>query len=411
MRELLFVMFVAELGEPPYYSVQTVFHRHCRWFVGFNVFFAFLSGLAVLFVGYFGGVGFTLPELSDAFGVAPLILAALAGMFWTFALLMSEKGYIHNATFSFTRYRFGSYLFLLLAPISPLVIASLFTVKGLGESFVRIFEGLLTLAPIPYAIIGVTCFLYWGEERARRGSVPKIVIFPFVFLWTVLWPIGLGFKWHQKPSVTQPKLIKCDGCGNQVSSAEEACSNCSHPIADSVDAYVEARMEEQKRVAEEKRREHSRRLDRKIEKLEKENAARKRAKERAKEIERKYGKIIAEAIDDDGRPSDYTGWVKKMYDNGQIRVLMQVKDGKTDGLEMEWYSNGQKSSEETHKDGKLITAVAWKPNGEKCPVTNVKNGNGVFVQYWKDGTEGLRSTFKDGEVVDEDDEDGEYGED
>ena len=72
-----------------------------------------------------------------------------------------------------------------------------------------------------------------------------------------------------------------------------------------------------------------------------------------------------------------------------------------------------------------MSAVSWKPNGEKCPVTNVKDGNGVLVWYWKsgkksietnykdgkrhgleiiwnrDGTEGARWTFKDGELVED----------
>ena len=130
-------------------------------------------------------------------------------------------------------------------------------------------------------------------------------------------------------------------------------------------------------------------------------------------------KIIAEAIDGNtlqGRGKEgevlayapnqqtpYTGWAKEMYDNGQIEVLAQIKDGKPDGLTTMWHKNGQKKAERTYKDGKLDgpatgwysngqkkeeyiykdgkiwTAVGWKPNGEKCPVTNVVNGNGVSV--------------------------------
>ena len=46
-----------------------------------------------------------------------------------------------------------------------------------------------------------------------------------------------------------------------------------------------------------------------------------------------------------------------------------------------------------------MSAMSWKPNGEKCPVSNVKDGNGVLVVYYKDGTEDSRATFKDGEEV------------
>jgi antitoxin component YwqK of YwqJK toxin-antitoxin module len=64
-----------------------------------------------------------------------------------------------------------------------------------------------------------------------------------------------------------------------------------------------------------------------------------------------------------------------------------------------WYENRQKRSEAKWKDGKLVTIVVWKPNGEKCPVTKVVNGNGNRTWYNEDGTEDSRYTFKDGELV------------
>ncbi|SVD78728.1 uncharacterized protein METZ01_LOCUS431582, partial [marine metagenome] len=77
-----------------------------------------------------------------------------------------------------------------------------------------------------------------------------------------------------------PKLIKCNGCGNEVSSAGEACANCSHPIADSVEAYVEAqelariRAEEERRLAQIRAEEERQRLA--AERAAKEEADRKR---------------------------------------------------------------------------------------------------------------------------------------
>ena len=73
----------------------------------------------------------------------------------------------------------------------------------------------------------------------------------------------------------------------------------------------------------------------------------------------------------------YTGWGKTKYNDGQISWLSQYKDGKR------W------------------SAVTWKPNGEKCPVTNVKDGNGVVVTYIIDGTELYRENYKDGEIVED----------
>ena len=86
------------------------------------------------------------------------------------------------------------------------------------------------------------------------------------------------------------------------------------------------------------------------------------------------------------------GW----NNNGQKRWESTFKAGKEDGLETWWYSTGQKKWEGNYKEGKLWTAIGWKPNGEICPITNVKDGNGIAVWYREDGTEEGRETYKDG---------------
>jgi len=95
----------------------------------------------------------------------------------------------------------------------------------------------------------------------------------------------------------------------------------------------------------------------------------------------------------------YTGWAKRMLDDGQVKQLTQFKDGKRDGLITHWYKNGQKKSEANRKDGELMSDVAWKPNGEKCPVTNVKDGNGVSVFYYENGKKQMERNYKDGKLV------------
>ena len=84
------------------------------------------------------------------------------------------------------------------------------------------------------------------------------------------------------------------------------------------------------------------------------------------------------------------------HDNGQMSRLTFLKDGKHDGLWTEWYESGQKKSEHNYKDDELMSAKGWKLNGEKCPETNVKDGNGVVVWYNEDGTEWFRETSRDG---------------
>ena len=102
----------------------------------------------------------------------------------------------------------------------------------------------------------------------------------------------------------------------------------------------------------------------------------------------------------EAKGTPYTGWAKLMHINGQVKELAQYKGGQPSGILTKWYKNGQKEEEAIYRDGKLMSAVAWKPNGEKCPVTNVKDGNGVWVRYNEDGTELGRFTYKDGKRVD-----------
>ena len=73
------------------------------------------------------------------------------------------------------------------------------------------------------------------------------------------------------------------------------------------------------------------------------------------------------------------------------------KDGKPDGFVTTRYGNGAKKAEANYKDGKLVSAIIWRPDGEKCPVTNLKDGNGVVVYYNLDGTEDFHITYKNGE--------------
>ncbi|MBG30240.1 MAG: hypothetical protein CMI31_09610 [Opitutae bacterium] len=128
-------------------------------------------------------------------------------------------------------------------------------------------------------------------------------------------------------------------------------------------------------------------------------------------------RIIAEAIDEDnldakgdccdeilhvaGQETPYTGWVKSAYEDGGIFFLAQYKGGKENGSWVQWYRNGKKMEETSFKDGKILQILVWKPNGIKCPVTNVVNGNGVAVSYDPDGKEYLRSNYMKGEWVKE----------
>ena len=88
----------------------------------------------------------------------------------------------------------------------------------------------------------------------------------------------------------------------------------------------------------------------------------------------------------------YSGWVKGMYDSGQLEKLTQFKDGKRHGLLMGWHANGQKKGETTFKNGKpdaLLTK--WHSNGQKAVEGIFKDGEEVSVKYWNSKGEEVES--------------------
>ncbi len=124
----------------------------------------------------------------------------------------------------------------------------------------------------------------------------------------------------------------------------------------------------------------------------------------------------------DGK-SPYSGWGKSFFSSGQLKSLNQFDSGKIEGLLFQWHENGQKkkkgrflaSKEEgkwtlwhsngqmqqegMYEAGKLMSVSVWLPSGEKCPVSQVKKGNGVVVWYKPDGRESFRSTYDNGAEV------------
>ena len=125
-------------------------------------------------------------------------------------------------------------------------------------------------------------------------------------------------------------------------------------------------------------------------------------------------RIIAEAIDGDtlqkrgekgevllyapNEQTPYTGWLKVMYENGQIKVLGQLKDGKPSRL-TQWYENGQKGSEEINKAGKNVTA-RWYENGNKAERFTVINGqkHGPWTSWYENGLKKAELNWEGGEL-------------
>ena len=102
-------------------------------------------------------------------------------------------------------------------------------------------------------------------------------------------------------------------------------------------------------------------------------------------------KIIAEAVDEDklqmrGKKGEvllyspneqmpFTGWVKSIWENGQVKYLIQYKGGEPEGLTIEWYDNGQMKYKTNHKDRKPNGLTTfWDENGKKKSELNYKDG-------------------------------------
>ena len=121
----------------------------------------------------------------------------------------------------------------------------------------------------------------------------------------------------------------------------------------------------------------------------------------------------------------FKGWVKATDGDGQLSFLMQMKDGKMKGTMMNFYENGQINgfiyapngipSKETkkkiqtkqwYKNGQLklkgfsydvmFEVDVWKPDGTSCEITDLRNGNGKWVDYDDDGDVRIIRHIKDG---------------
>ena len=91
----------------------------------------------------------------------------------------------------------------------------------------------------------------------------------------------------------------------------------------------------------------------------------------------------------------WTGW----HLNGQKKEEGQWVNGRAHGVFEDWYPIGGKKAEQVFKDGELISAVVWKPDGEKCGISAVLSGKGVLVEYDGSGEEIGRNLIVSGKKL------------
>ena len=64
-----------------------------------------------------------------------------------------------------------------------------------------------------------------------------------------------------------------------------------------------------------------------------------------------------------------------------------------------YYPSGAKKSDSQYVNSRLNYCRVWKPDGTRCPISSVDNGNGIVVEYDEDGFEKFRRTFSNGSTT------------
>lgn len=84
------------------------------------------------------------------------------------------------------------------------------------------------------------------------------------------------------------------------------------------------------------------------------------------------------------------------YEDGQKKEETFFINSLKNGPRTEWYKNGQTRYQANYIKGRMESAVVWKPNAKKCPITFIDEGEGIIVNYNQDGTEMNRIPFPEG---------------
>jgi hypothetical protein len=95
----------------------------------------------------------------------------------------------------------------------------------------------------------------------------------------------------------------------------------------------------------------------------------------------------------------YSGAVQAYWPSGRKSSEFSVLDGVTQGSIETWYENGQMKESFTVQSGKVVSVEVWKPNGEKCPLSLIEEGNGEYVWYLSDGSEKERIRYEKGQIL------------
>ena len=104
-----------------------------------------------------------------------------------------------------------------------------------------------------------------------------------------------------------------------------------------------------------------------------------------------------------GAQDPYSGILYALYENGNARYQLTVKEGKPDGVSVEWHDNGQKQQETHYVEGVLNGPIlTWHKNGKKASEGGYKDGkpDGRFEGWHENGKKSGEGNFKDGKSSD-----------
>lgn len=78
----------------------------------------------------------------------------------------------------------------------------------------------------------------------------------------------------------------------------------------------------------------------------------------------------------------FSGRSEAVYENGQLAISKEWKNGIPDGKHEEWFENGIKALEAEYSDGNIISYKVWNVLGEQLTQVQVKGDSLVGKNFW-----------------------------
>lgn len=119
----------------------------------------------------------------------------------------------------------------------------------------------------------------------------------------------------------------------------------------------------------------------------------------AKEVSSKDLFLIDNVAYIQGTDNPYTGKVVDKYPSGAKQYQMFLKNGKREGVSIQWYKDGPIKTKNSYVDGKHDGyAIWWNPNGKKKFETQLINGveSGTATEWSNNGKKISEIYTKDG---------------